>query len=123
MSYCSGPVRANKVETTLHLVTLEGTGTSALTVLEGGSGMTITRTGVGAHTITWASNPGKCLGWSAQVGGATLTNVDGFGAVRTAYVPATKTMTFTITDELFAAHDLSTTEFIDIQVWFSSNDV
>lgn len=123
MSYSSGPLKANKTDTTLHIVSLVGAGAAQLTVSQGGRGMAVTRTGVGAHTITWTSDPGKCLGWSAQVGGATLTNVDGFGVVRTAYVPSTKTMTFTITDELFAAHDLSTTEILDIQVWFSFNDV
>lgn len=120
MSLDAYPVKSNEAEVKVHLVTYQGAGAANMTTDNGGRGITLTRDSTGVFTMTWADNPGNFLGWSWAIGGATVTNVDGFDIVREAYNATAFTLQFNILTEGQAAHDLSTTEFVDIQLWFQS---
>lgn len=118
MSLDGFPVKSNEAEARVHLVTLQGAGAAAFTVDNGGRGMTVTRDGAGVHTVTWGDNPGQFLGFSYAIGGTTVTDVDGFSIVREAYNTTAFTVQLNILTEGQVAHDLSTTEFVDLQFWF-----
>jgi hypothetical protein len=120
MSFDAYPVKANEPETKMHIVTYQGAGAAAMTVDNGGRGMTLTQDATGVFTITWASNPGNFLGWNYALGAATPTDVDGFTVTREAYNTSTYTLQFNIYTEGESAHDLSTSEFMDVQVYFQS---
>ena len=118
MSLDAFPVRSNEPEARVHLVTYQGAGAAVMTTDNGGRGMTLTRDGTGVYTITWSDNPGNFLGWSYAIGGTTPTNVDGYTIVREQYSTTAYTLQINILTEGQAAHDLSTTEVVDIQLWF-----
>jgi hypothetical protein len=124
MSLDGYPVKSNEAEAKVFLVTYQGAGAAVMTTDNGGRGMTLTRDGVGVFTITWTDLPGNFLGWSYAIGGTTPTDVDGYTIVREQFVAGSSTtdasMQFNILTEGQAAHDLSTTEVVDLQLWFQS---
>ena len=118
MSLNAFPVLSNEPELVAHVVRLQGAGAADFTVDVGGSGMSVARDGAGVHTITWSDNPGVFIGWSWSIGAATPTDVDGYSIVREAYSSSAYTMQFNVLTEGQAAHDLSTSEWIDLVIYF-----
>jgi len=110
-------MRAGAPDVVAHVIRLLGTGAANFTK-QVGEGVTVVRSGTGAHTITWADNPGTYLGWSPAFGAATPADLAGHTAVREVYVAATKSMAFTIYNASFAAHDLEADEYIDLTIIF-----
>lgn len=113
-------IKASEPEVVATVIRLLGTGASDCTK-EIGAGVTVARTGAGAHTITWADDPGVFLGWSASFGAATPGDMAGHTAIRDTY--ASKALPFVVYDSSFAADDLEADEYIDIVVWFRRTSV
>lgn len=117
-------LQANEPAAKAHIVRLVG-GSSAISIDEGGHGMTVSRTSAGLYKLTWGSNPGTFLGWSWALGAATPANVAGHSVVRDEYDASTKSLAFTLYAPGFdtnavtwTAHDLAASEYLDIVVRF-----
>jgi hypothetical protein len=86
-----------------------------------GQGVTVTRTGEGAYLLTWATNPGTFLGWSAPgFGAATPADLKGYTAVRDTYDATAHTLAFVVYDSTFTAADLIVNQWADLEIAFST---
>lgn len=98
-------------------IRLQGAGAAAPTILKGGKGITITRTGAGAVTFTFAEDPGVYVGTDdGAYSAATVATAGSLALAEGVYTAATPssqaTLTLTFLAEAagtYAAADLATT--------------
>jgi hypothetical protein len=112
------PVRGSLPGLKPHIVTMEGTGASAPTLLYG-KGVALTRTSEGLYKCTWTDNPGLFVGWTPGLGAATPSAVSGYGLSRDTYDTATYSIEFLLNESDFSVVDLQDNEFIDLVFWFA----
>ena len=105
-----------------HVVRLLGTG-AAVPTKELGDGITVTRTSAGLYVFTWADNPGTFIGMWPGLGAVTPGDVDRFSIVREEYVPATRTLQFTMYSDAGTATDLAALQRVDLLVAFKQTTV
>ena len=114
-------VKTNQPDLVGHIIRVEGGNGAAPTALSGGGGVTVTRTGEGAYTLTWADDPGTFVAWDCNLGAVTPGDLAGHTASRGAY--ASKALSFVLYNASDAADDLLVNEFLDIIVWFKRTNV
>lgn len=118
---------ASEPETVLVPVRLLGTGASAPTVQQG-KGFSISRTGVGAYTLTFQDNPGPYLNFTYGLEAATQSAMFGCTVVGK-YTAATSTAKATLAIALAsggttpAARELAAAEFIHLTIGFKRKNV
>lgn len=121
MGHQAYPVRGTQPELTAHIVRMVGTGASAPTKTYG-DGITITRTSEGLYKLTWGSNPGTFLMWSASLGADTPSAVAGFTLSRDTYTRDATTgvcsMEFLLSEADNSVVDLQALQYIDLILWF-----
>ena len=102
-----------------------GANGSALTLQEGTLlGITSARSGEGAYTFTFASNPGTLVGWYVGFGAATPADLKGYTAVRDTFdFSSSADFTFVVYDSSFAAADIIANQYIDITLVFKETGV
>jgi hypothetical protein len=113
----SGRVLASEPAVHEYIVRLLGTGASVPTKSHG-SGITVTRTGVGVYRLTWTDNPLTILGASYCFAGATPADLKGYTMTRSLYTAATQTMDIYVWNSSFAAADLAATQVLDLVIRF-----
>ena len=105
-------------------VRLLGTGASAPTK-QLGNGVTVTRTAAGVYKLTFAKNPGTFVGFNANLGAATPSDVKGHTVTRDTPVDATTTTSAYIEISLWnasdAADDLQATEYMDLELVYGNS--
>jgi hypothetical protein len=113
------PMRGSLPGLRPHVVSLEGTGASAPTLVYG-QGVTITRTSEGLYKVTWADNPGTFVTWTWACGGATPSAMAGHTVTRdTMSTSSPWTMEFLLNEADDSIDDLEDNEFIDLILWFA----
>jgi hypothetical protein len=99
-------------------VRMVGTGAAAPTKVLG-QGITISRTGVGAYTLTFSESPGafECVnGLTLQA--TTPGDIKNHSVVFGAYNATARTLALTFWDAAAAAHDLAALEWLAFTVFF-----
>ncbi len=106
-----------------HRMRLLGTGNGTVPTLDIGHGVTLAWTATGRIKITWADNPGTFVGFGGMpaFGDTTQANVKGWTATRGVYplTASTFTLEIDIWNSTFAAADLATTSYLDLDLVFS----
>lgn len=115
------PMRCNVPD--VHTVYIRGLGANgaALTLQEGARGVTCTRTGEGAYTLTWSENPGTLVGFLASFGAATPADMKGYTCTRD--TQGTNALDIAVWDSAFAAADVIADQYIDLQITFRRSGV
>ena len=112
-------LRTTEPESYSHVMNFTGAATAAL-VKNFGKGVTVTRTGVGLFTITFAEAPGNLIGISGS--GFQGTGVSGFTVLEGTFVlqvGATKaTLTFSVLGPTQVATDVPATAKFSLDVRF-----
>lgn len=105
-----------------HRMLWTGAGNGVAPTVTIGHGVTLTWVATGRIKITWAENPGTFVGiGAAHFGDVTQSNVKGWTATRGVYPFAANTFTLEIDlwNSSFAAADLATTSYLDLDLMFS----
>lgn len=123
MSQNTWEVRSGNPDIVEFHIRLLGTGAAAPTREEpaASSGITVTRSGVGAYTLTWAENPGNFVNCSYMIGAATPANVAGHTVIRDTF--ASLALPIVLYNASDAAHDLAASEYIDLTVRFKRTNL
>lgn len=119
MSHAANPIKTNIVERRDYILTLVG-GSSALTLSGANRGMTFSRTGAGAGTITFLDDvPGYFVGLGGFGFRATTPgDVDTYNAVVGDYDADAKTLDIVLS-EAGTPTDLAANEYVTLTLIFS----
>lgn len=110
------PIRGTIPEEHVDTVRMLGTGAAVPTKVYG-PGVTITRTGVGAYTLTWSENPGTFLGMAPSWQATTPADLKGFTVV--AGVFASNALPIVVYNASDAAADLAALQWLTLKCSFS----
>lgn len=114
----SNAVRSLSKLATNHFVRAVG-GTAAVTKTHG-PGVTVTRTGTGAYSVTFAENVGVVLSATYGLQATTPGDLAGHTVVFAPYNTTTKVLAFVVYNSSFAAHDLAALEWVSLNIQTSA---
>lgn len=118
----SNPVRSSITQLETHEVIGLGAAT-AISKVSGGDQVTVTRTGTGAYTVTFAENPGNFMGASITLQATTPGNLAGHTVIPGAWDATLFALSFIVYNAADAAHDLAALEWFNASLKFSSSNL
>lgn len=115
-------ILASEPQSRLVILRVQGNTTTVFTKVFG-SGITLTRTGVGVHRLTFNSFNGKPIGVIGfNFEDATMSVPKGFTVTSQAWASATNSIDISVWDSTFAAKDLAVTTFMNLLLLFKTTN-
>lgn len=111
------PARHGVPEIRAYHLRLLGVNGAAPTKQEG-EGVTVTRVSEGLYTITWASNPFQFVGFHANFGSLTMTDLADYTCIRGVYNSTAFTLQFSVIKQNGTVEDIVADQYLDIVVYF-----
>lgn len=118
--------KSNCLRTTSALVTehvVRAVGGAAAVTKVTGPGVTVTRTGTGAYSVTFSENVGVVLTAVASLQATTPGDLAGHTVVFAPYNTTTKVLAFVVYNAADAAHDLAALEWVSLNIKTSASSL
>ena len=114
-------VKASEPDVVAKLVSVEGTGASAPTVLYG-RGVTVTRTSEGLYKYAFGEYQGEFLGMTPGFGAATPSATAGYSLAHDTYDSSAFTIEVLLSEADDSIVDLADNQFLTMVFWFRRMD-